>query len=481
MKNQIKLLLSGCLIGVVIMFSSCRKDEDKPNNKQPGINVGDDIVGMTGMTYPINITASDPDGDALEYTWTIIESPAGSSPTLTNTSNNNANFSTNIAGLYRVEIGVNDGVGGTASGIVKLYIGGVLPSSINANTTLPDLFDDEQYPEYYARNSIQVTAGLTLAPGVVVEMGPDVRLWFNGNASFINAEGTPAKNIILRGVQKTKGSWRVIEITSSNLNNKFNHVQILHAGSSATGGQRTAVLVKSNVSGRLGIKNTTISMSGGYGIFIDGNAGAFTEFTDNTFSNNDAAPMRIGAGGLLTIDNNSVYTGNAIQAIEVASGANITFENNGTIKKISVPYHFFRSGQLMSTVTFEPGVTCLFNSGLRLWVTSTGAIVADGTATDKITFSSLTEAPGAWSGIELASNSVFNKINHAIVSNGGSSSGRGANIFMFGSSPGSQLILTNSEVKNSQTYGLRSTSGSVNLTESNNTFSNNPSGDIRQD
>lgn len=469
------------MFGVIIMFNSCRKDEDKPNNKQPDINVGNDIVGMTGMTYPINITASDPDGDALEYTWTIIESPAGSSPTLTNTSNNNANFRTNIAGFYRVEIGVNDGVGGTASGIVKLYIGGVLPSSINTNTTLPDLFDDEQYPEYYAPNSIQVTAGLTLTPGVVVEMGPDVRLWFNGNASYINAEGTPAKNIILRGVQKTKGSWRVIEITSSNANNKFNHVQILHAGSSATGGQKTAVLVKSNVSARLGIKNTTISMSGGYGIFIDGNTGAFSEFSANTFSNNDAAPMRIGAEGLLTLDNNSVYTGNAIQAIEAAGGTNITFQNNGTIKKISIPYHFYSSAELRSTVTFEPGVSCLFNSGLRLWVTSTGALVADGTTTDMITLSSLTDAPGAWHGIELASNSVFNKINYGIVSNGGSSSGRGANIYMFGSSPGSQLILTNSEVKNSQTYGLRSSSGSVSLTENNNIFSNNSSGNIRQD
>ena len=51
---------------------------------------------------------------------------------------------------------------------------------------------------------------------------------------------------------------------------------------------------------------------------------------------------------------------------------------------------------------------------------------------------------------------------------------------MFGSSPGSQLTLTNSSVTNSQTYGVRASSCNAIITESNNTFSSNASGNIRQ-
>jgi hypothetical protein len=67
------------------------------------------------------------------------------------------------------------------------------------------------------------------------------------------------------------------------------------------------------------------------------------------------------------------------------------------------------------------------------------------------------------------------------VSYGGDTGGRGANIYMFGSSPGSKLTLTNSIITNSATYGLRAASGNAALTESGNTFNSNASGDIRQD
>jgi hypothetical protein len=183
------------------------------------------------------------------------------------------------------------------------------------------------------------------------------------------------------------------------------------------------------------------------------------------------------------LDKNSVFTNNGIQAIEVASAGNTNarFNNAGTIPALSIPYHFYSSAELRTTVTFEAGVTCLFNSGLRLWVTSDGAIIADGTPSNKIKFSGLTAAAGAWFGFEIASPSVQNLINHAEVSYGGSTGGRGANIYMFGSSPGAKLTITNSIISNSETYGIWTTSGSITLVDSGNTFSNNPSGNKRQD
>ncbi len=467
----------GALMVAMITFSQCTKED----NNSPAVTAEEEIIGMTGVPVTINAAGTDPDANQLSFTWTIEEAPAGSVATVTGI-DNSASFNTSLAGFYRVRVTADDGNGGTASAIVKLYIGGVLPASITTNTSYPDLFEDAKYPDYYAVNSLQATAGVTFAPGVVVECGPDVRLWLNGNTSFINAEGTSSKNIIFRGIDKVKGSWRLIEINSNNINNKLDYVHIMHTGSTASSNQKSAILVKSNVSGRLSIKNTSISMSDGYAVFIDGNTGSFTEFSNNNFSNNTLAPLRIGAEALLAIDKTSVYAGNGIQAIEVATAGNgnVRFDNTGTIKSAGLPYHFLSSAELRSAITFEAGVTCLYAAGLRLWVTSDGALIADGTATDKITFSGMTQNPGAWWGIELASPSASNIINHGIVSYGGDPAGRGGNIYMVGATPGSRLTLSNSTISHSQTYGILKAPGSTELQEGENSFVNNSAGNVHQ-
>lgn len=496
MKTVSKLSVYSSIMAAFMIFNACVEEDTEPINI-PGIDVIGETGGMTGSLINIPVFLSDPykNMGALKFTWNVIESPAGGiatvipvpprdipvpprddeKPFLTS-----ADFTTATAGFYRVEIIVDDGRDGTVSEIVKLYIGGELPTLINTNTILADLFDEEIYPDYYAPKSVTVSAGLTIEPGVVIENGPDVQLLFNGSSAYLSAEGTAAKNIVFRGIDNVKGGWRAINVTSTNGKNKLDHVRVMHAGSTAISNQKTAIFIKSNVTGRLSITNTSISNSAGYAVYIDGNDGSFPEFANNDFSDNDAAPMRIGAKGLLSLDNKSIYNDNGKQAIEVtpSGNTNVRFENEGTVKAVGIPYHFLRSAELRSTLTFEPGVTCLFEAGMRLWVPADGVIIANGTASKNIIFSGINEASGAWLGFEIASPSTANLINHGIISYGGSSGGRGANIYMFGSSEGSKLTITNSTISNSQTYGIRKASGTVILTETNNTFSNNASGDI---
>lgn len=482
MKKNPKHQFTILVIILAVFFSACKKNEEE-DNLGPEINVSGDIVGMTGQTISLAVSASDPDGDALEYTWQIIESPTGSVPVLSNSSNNNATFTTPTAGLYRIEIVVEDGKGGQASGVIRLSIGGVLPTNISSTMVLPDLFADPGIPDYYVNSTTQIKEGLTLAAGVVIECGSDALLWVNGNSGFLKAEGTPVNRVIIRGINKTKGSWRGITITSTNINNRLTNVDILHAGSSNNGTRRAAIRVQSNTSSRLSIQNTSITETAGHALFVDGGDGILTEYAGNNFSNNDLAPVRLGAELIYSLDKQSVYSNNGVQAIEVAAAGNgsVRFNSNGIVKHTGVPYHFHSTVELMAAVTFEPGVTCLFNSGLRLSVNAAGTIIASGTANDPITFSSLSQVSGAWNGIEIASPSSQNLLNHANVSYGGSTAGRGANIYMFGSGGGSQLIVTNSTISHSQTYGIRSASGIAMLTENNNTFISNASGDVRQD
>lgn len=482
MKNLFKTTLSASFLAVVLLSASCKKDEPAPDNNMPTLSVSDIIVGMTDVSSNIAIQAADPDGDALEITWKIIESPASSAPEVVLNGKTIASFTTTIAGLYKVEVTANDGKGKTASGIATLYIGGVLPTSITTNTVYPDLFENEDYPDYYALKSVQVTAGLTLEPGVVIENGADVRIWINGNQAYLNAEGTESKNIILRGIDKVKGSWKTIHIASNNVNNKLADVKILHAGSSEISGKKAALYLQSNTHSSMSIRHTIISLSAGYALYIDGNFGTLTDFYSNAFTKNDAASMRIGADNLFELDGLSNYHGNGIEAIEVASSGNTNavFSKSGIVRSYNLPYYIYSSLELNAEVSFDPGVTCYFSTNTRLWVTEKGSINAN-TITKPITFDGISRTPGSWLGIEIDSPSPSNLINGAIIANGGYSGGRGANIYMYGDSPGSQLTITNSTVSGSQTLGIWARSGTAILNQSSNTFSNNALGDVKID
>ena len=124
---------------------------------------------------------------------------------------------------------------------------------------------------------------------------------------------------------------------------------------------------------------------------------------------------------------------------------------------------------LTAEVTFASGVTCLFDKGLRLAVTAQGAIIANA-LTDPISFKGLVEAPGAWFGIEIHSPSPINSMDGVIIRHGGFIGGRGANIYLYGDTPAAKLTITNSEIYKAST--------NVSLTDINNTFSNNSSGNV---
>jgi len=217
-----------------------------------------------------------------------------------------------------------------------------------------------------------------------------------------------------------------------------------------------------------------------YALTTDGDDAVLTAFQNNNFSNNAKAPIQIGGENLYALDETSVFSDNGIQAVEIISGR-VTFDNPGMISYSSLPIHFYGEAHLRTTVNFSEGVVCLFDAGLRLWVTNEGAIIAEGTSGNEVIFSSLDESPGAWRGIELQSPSTLNKLDYCHVKYGGSTGGRGANIYMFGSSNGSYLSLSNSYVGDSQTYGIYRASGSTTLNTSSVTYANNSSGDIYEE
>jgi len=84
--------------------------EIDPNNRAPIADAGGDLAAQVGDVVDLDGSFSmDPDGDPLDFTWTLISKPAGSGTALINEDRELASVFVDLAGTFEVELVVSDG------------------------------------------------------------------------------------------------------------------------------------------------------------------------------------------------------------------------------------------------------------------------------------------------------------------------------------------------------------------------------------
>jgi hypothetical protein len=90
-------------------------------NSAPVANAGADQTAVVAQTVALNGSASsDVDGDPLAFAWVFVSRPAGSAAALTGANGVQPSFVVDRAGLYRVQLVVNDGALSSAADIVEI-------------------------------------------------------------------------------------------------------------------------------------------------------------------------------------------------------------------------------------------------------------------------------------------------------------------------------------------------------------------------
>lgn len=85
-------------------------DTTASSNASPVADAGLDQTGQSGEVIELDGSASfDPDGDELTYEWAFASLPSGSSATLLNDFREDPQFYADVAGVYEVELTVDDG------------------------------------------------------------------------------------------------------------------------------------------------------------------------------------------------------------------------------------------------------------------------------------------------------------------------------------------------------------------------------------
>lgn len=291
--------------------------------------------------------------------------------------------------------------------------------------TAMTLADDPDLPVDYIINCVMdVAANVTVNPGVVIEFGADAGINVTANGAF-KAVGTSAAPITMRGQGGTTGSWKGLLFNSSSANNQLDNVILRHAGSSTfnTNNDTAAVVIWADA--QLSIRNCEISNSGNFGvsaIYTNSN----WSISNTRITSCVDAPVTFLAPYLASFDGSNDFSGNSKNYL-LLDLATQSIQNSLTWRKSNVPYRITSTYSLFhelliegGTLTIEAGTDIQMEDGNGIWVDENAALVAVGTAQEKITFSGTSGTPGGWSAIYFDANTTTNnELRHVNISDAG--------------------------------------------------------------
>lgn len=432
----------------------------------PGAAPVINAVGTAGdiaydVPHEVFVEATDPDGNALSYEWSLASGPG--SLTFPDSADAELADSTNMqvdaVGSYQVEIAVSDGFNVTTDTLDFEAHDPVIDSDITTDRTLVTLLNSQ----YFVSRDIDVSAALTIMPGVVLEHGSAVRIDVLAAGGSLNADGTMSEPIVFTAEGETAGYWEGVIIRSNDTNNVLNYVEMSYAGEYPNDGN-----LELGDGARVVITNSTFTNSATAGIMANGDA--TLDFTNNVFTDNTGPALNIPAQLVGQMDSGSDYYDTAApneKAFINVRSATLTGDHSWPAT--DAPFRFQGGTEIQDgTVTIAAGADFLFDSAARLNVTSTGVLQAVGTASEPITMIGEGMTRGYWEGVVIQSNDA-NELTHVEVAYGGDYPNEG-NVEV---SSGARVTVTNSTFREGLDYGMVVYDGAALPNFAANTFSAN--------
>jgi hypothetical protein len=246
---------------------------------------------------------------------------------------------------------------------------------------------------------------LTIMPGCYVQFAADVELYCGyANPGSIVAVGKADSLITFTSLSDTvAGFWSGIGFYGNTISTaKMSYCNVLFGGKVSD--KLGAVRVEYS-----GFKfdHNLVRKSGSNGVWLSP-SGSFSDFTNNTITGSTLYPVHISTEYIPTLGAGNTLTGNTKNGIEVS---NQSVQNSGTWLNHGVPYVITDNVAIDNdaTVTIEAGTTIAMDPDCEFYCgyASPGSIIAIGTPTSPITFTSTSDTvPGFWTEIGFYGNTI---------------------------------------------------------------------------
>lgn len=249
-----------------------------------------------------------------------------------------------------------------------------------------------------ANSPHNIVGNLTINDFITVTVEPGCIIYFSGNFRLLvkgtlNANGTVIQHIVFTSVQPApaNGDWRAIVFQDSESGCVLNYCDISYGGSD----QGMIRIIGST--NKVTISNCTVSNSLSYGIELS-NDEANPSISNCTISNCSTYPLYTRANRAKDITGSMIFSGNNPDAIWVTTGTILTGQwlNHGVPWVLGDGDFTINAG---NTLTIDPGNTIKIDGNQQIIVR--GSMMAQGTVTNPITFTSnaAIPAPGNWENI----------------------------------------------------------------------------------
>ena len=321
-----------------------------------------------------------------------------------------------------------------------------------------------------------VIGGVNVPDGETLTIEPGVEIRFNSSMQInvygtLVADGTPDAHITFTSNlgSPSPGSWNYLYYTSADLGCILDYCDLSYGGGNGLG-----QIYVWNTGANLTISNSTFSNSSSYGIYCNTNSsppisgcsitnnGSYGIYCDSislppisdcTITGNGSYAIAMYADGIEGITGTMTISGNNPDAVNVLGGSvDGLGDDTAAWLDHGVPYVFTSTVTITDakTLTLTPGITVKFGTNRQLNVY--GALVADGTSGDHITFTSNQPSPGPgdWRQLSYQSSDSGCILDYCDFSYGGSG-GQGI-LYLFNS--GTNLSISNSTFTDSASYGI---------------------------
>ncbi len=322
-----------------------------------------------------------------------------------------------------------------------------LDCSVNTATTL---VNGPAAVDYVVSCVVDITAALTIEPGVVIEFEENAGLGIYDNGS-INAVGDANNQIIFRSTSGVKGFWRGIHAETNSISNELDHVIIQDAGSNYVYccNEPASLLIKA---GKFAISNSRLENGAGFGISLRDDAEMRT-FSNVVVTTHDEYPMRLSMKRTADLDGmDSDFTGNSKPYLQIY---NAGMDEAAVVPATNVPYLVDENVlDITEDLILTAGVELVMGENTGLGVYDDGSLTIEGTASAPVIIRGFEAIAGYWRGIHLETNSLSNYISYAQISEAGSNyvycCSAAASIYF----KDGQASLSNTTISNGGAYGI---------------------------